>query len=272
MVRNLIVTCGTSQIQLNKFPESSLKTKLDRFTATKLNSPDIVLPDESYLEDGEIVAFVEEVADFISLQWEKRSSLIGARGNIFGAEISTLVAMELQAGSYQWDPATDEIILIASQSKSGLFSAGIISKIVEKGWKISPSRIRIKMVPGLNYDATDPDVAMYQFAVIIGESLRESHPKEEIKNIFVGSGGFKSSLPLLTIYSFLFGIKLVYTFEYSSKLQSLNPRVDMEEESARLFWQSTWQKLKRQKWMGDENTSAYLQYILDYRINVSGNY
>lgn len=271
MNRNLIITCGTSQIKPAKFKDTPVRIKLDHFIAHELNDKDKPLVDEEFLDEKEIAGFAEEISDLILLQWNDRCNLLGEKNNMFGAEISTLVAMEKEGGSYAWDPQTDDFVFIASQSRAGLFTAELNARILEKGWAVDLSRVSTRMVPQLTSDASDPDTAMYNLATIIGGSLKESTPTKEIKNIFVASGGFKSSIPLLTIYSFLFGIKLVYTYEYSATLQSLNPRVNMEDETSKQFWKYTWDKMNQQKWLG-EGGDNYLHQILNYRMKFEGNF
>lgn len=268
MKKNLIITCGTSQIQKYKFSNAVVDDKpalmayLESITSQKW---DETVCDESFLQTDEVITWVEKITQPCLRNWEQRADWVGVKTNILGAEISTLVAMEKEGGDYAWDPETDYFHLIASQSKSGLFAARVAAGIIEKGWKIDPGRIGIRIVEGFNQNSTDPDQAMYNLAAVIKGVLKENEKDDQWQNIFVGSGGFKTSLPLLTVYSFLFGITLVNTYEFSDKLQRLSPRVDMDNAASRKFWNDIWDKLNMKKWMADQ-TSRYLQLIMEFRV------
>lgn len=266
--KNLIVTCGTSQIQKNKYASSAAADKgalleyIDRFVPEKW---DETTCDLDFLDTKEVGEWAEKFAAVCLRGWENRAEWVGVRNNILGAELNTLVAMEKEGGVYAWDPAQTVFHLIASQSKSGLFAARMVKEVLARGWQIDPARISIEMVPGFNQNSSQPDQALYHLANVVARVLKQDRKDDPWENVFVSSGGFKTSLPLLTVYSFLFGITMVNTYEFSTRLQRLSPRIDMDNQQSRRFWSQTWERLNRQKWMADE-TSRYLQFIMDFRV------
>jgi len=261
--RNLLVTCGTSQISPLKFKSDGMDEELKSYITDLKSSLQGSLPLLNDLDQLPVLEKAEHISRVVLKYWDRRHELKGL-SSIFGAEISTLASMEAKGDDFYWNPETDHITLIATQSITGLFAALAVQKIISSGWKVPNDQISIRMVEDLNENPKDLDQAMYNLAYHIGESLKESSVNDKWENRFIASGGFKSIMPCLTLFSFLFGIKLIYTYEFSDVLQALHPRFNHENTEARKFWQKTWQSLTHQEWMST-GTSIYLQYILQYR-------
>lgn len=275
-MNKIILTCGTSQIEslTSGDPKSNLeKSYRDR------GIPGILLDDHKepcdlfYVTnlDRTLVAWMQEVIDELIVITQAELTIIdnfiGQESNKFGAEISTLHQMMNRANGVQWKPKEDRIVLLASQTRKGLFAAILIKEILIQIYEVSGESIDIDFVRKLKEDPkcnTQIEEALDNFArKILHHMDVENNAKTFEDYLLVMSGGFKSVIPCMTMASFFFGIELIYIFESSSKLQSLNPKIDLESRADQDFWKKVWKDLER---LGLQNQASWYQTLLNARL------
>jgi putative CRISPR-associated protein (TIGR02619 family) len=274
---NLIVTCGASQLIKLKYPNTleilGLKDNqpfLD-FTQSLFSPPDMssIVEAEAFLAEEATKWMVDTLAGALFLHWGEHASALGKTDNLFSAEIGTLTAMEGSSEDADWRPLSDRLVLLASETRLGLFSAAVARELVLRGWQVPPDQVMISCVKGLQEKPENSDQALANLANTLINFLQESTKSDPWRNILVMSGGFKSAAPCLTVFSLLFGIELVYIFELSDRLQSLHPRVDLRNDEARKFWKKTWDGMYKQDWAA-QGVSSYLMIALQYRRSKPG--
>jgi len=106
-------------------------------------------------------------------------------------------------------------------------------------------------------------MALGNLAESINQCLRKPEPREPIHNILVATGGLRSTLPCLTVYSLLFGFEMVYLSEESDSLIELRPETT-DDVLARAI---NWNAIGKDPGVG---MSTYLRKILDFH-NEHGN-
>jgi len=249
MAYQIILTCGTSQLREDKLTgkKTSLGLKLDEIGYKDLNlspynSEDINLTLD-WLESNERQWPVAQISDKLEQLINNGGIQLVGKGedNPNGAELSTLMvlfneAQEIQAlepgyfpnyetrflGDPHLQPKNNSFHLICSHTQRGLFAAGIIQKVVtDLGWGTA----EINMVNGLCEDPIDPNLALQHLAEAIISILDNSDLAEgklDMPTLFAITGGFKSSIPCMTLSSIIFNIPMIYLFEDSKKLQILS--------------------------------------------------
>lgn len=227
----MIVTCGTSQIAKEKFSYieklikgsdlGSISESIDKLQ----KSDDDRGIDDEYIKrvigeknqdsgdktDEEINC--DEMVNLLIQCWSIIDSKIGTDFNPFGAEISTLFKMQK---SSVFNPAQDEIVLLYSDTKAGAFSAGVLYKLLLKVWDMSPPKVKYERIPKLKEIPIDVSEAEKN----VEEALFNSR-NDQIENVFVMTGGFKSVIPMLTICAFVNNDDIYYLFEKSRELRKL---------------------------------------------------
>ena len=249
-LNNIFVTCGTSQLAPNKLVAlGSSKGELE----SAIGSPEVCNQ------------FINQLITHMASHWSSRESSLGDMSSCFGAEIHTLTALEKRTGENKWDPKRDQLIILASDTDRGQLAAKIIREVSITLWGVPIKQVEYIVVSGLTENPSDPDSAMGTLANIISEYWQEPDDKITWHNIFAATGGFKSTLPCLTVFSLFYGIELIYLFEQSKHLQKLHPRYNFDSPQSRKFWAGVWEDMARYGWMGEE-VPLYMRIALQGRL------
>jgi hypothetical protein len=104
-------------------------------------------------------------------------------------------------------------------------------------------------------------MALLNFSEILLKFLDKDKESYD-HNSLIMSGGFKSTIPCLTLASFFFGIELLYIFESSNQLQKIHPKIDLSTEEKRSFWNDVWEELLN---IGFKNNASCVRNLLEYR-------
>ena len=224
--RNIIVTCGTSQIGIDKIVDlpglSESRDMSERLSDMHLAPGDM---------EGWTLAEIEhQEPDFNPL----KTALVGIWGtleeavkrveeaNPFGAELSTL---ELMRNRYEdglrrnaFDPREDQLSILWSDTKVGAFCAALLRSLVcdPRGWNMDVQRVHDRRVPGLRERPEKVD----EVDANLIDQLRASLRDDTLSEALVYSGGFKASVPILTIFAiFRRGMTLYARYEESTELR-----------------------------------------------------
>lgn len=193
----------------------------------------------------------------------------GVEGSL-GAELTTLLGWEQQLHNENalhanlYPPLTRaQATILYSHSWSGLLAAIVLKKILKLRWEMDTPEDRFLMIDGMCQRPKNPNAAMENLATAIANTLvgYEENDPEEWENTFIMTSGFKSVIPCMTIFSLLYGVEMIYTFEESDAIQRLHPRHDLNQPKSRAFWQETWKGMRSQHW-ADESANAYLRHAL----------
>ena len=250
--RNLIVTCGISQIFRNKLillnvisgNEEEITSKYQQFNnEIKDINPETPGPGS--------IHWMEEIMTALKVQWGEylKDPKPDHIARYFGSEVSTLIAMLNSPGS-EWDPACDRFVLLASDSTTGLFSAMTLKKILIDLFQVQ-GEVQVKVVNGLNERPSNPKTALNCLAENVNFHLLDSDKSIRWYNVLVATGGFRSVMPCMTIFSLLYGLRLVYLFESSQHLQLLHPRY-RKTPGLKKIWDQAWKELQSSQQQDDE--------------------
>lgn len=226
-VRNLIVTCGTSQLGKEKLLNLIHPEEWDRLVDGEIG-PMIDRdddPDDRFQPGniaGEFAAF-ERIKDSLLGKWGELGDLESLRelNNPFGAELTTMQLMlgddDGNMGRKAFDPKLDHLTILSSETEAGVFCAVLLAAVVcdPRGWGMDPNRIHDRRVPGLKEAVDDPrkvDQAIYA-------QLLEARKTDAHTHAIVYTGGFKATIPALTIAGLVLDMKLYSRFERSPKLR-----------------------------------------------------
>lgn len=227
-LHNFLIPCGTSQIDPEKLRDLQLSisdTDLQEFEK-----------DVQYF--GESSECFEKkhqrVANAIVERLVENKRLLDERTNVvtpFGAEISTLNELSHLPGWREWERTSDTYTIFSSDTGPGYFCAQILRRLL--------IHLDIYAIPGKNVgrvvkverlkdqlnSAEIANSAMIELSRQIRSHLRyiNSGPRNG-RDVFVMSGGYKSIIPCLTMFSLIYGIELVYLFERSPFAQSIYPK------------------------------------------------
>ncbi|WP_322508991.1 hypothetical protein [Anaerolinea sp.] len=236
---NIIVTCGTSQTEKFGNPKllQLLNLNLSASGYTSLESyfgqdPDPIRNGRFEREFREVA---NNVAEIIKEFIEKSQSIeyIGKKNNPLGAEISTLLVYFKQNQNQN----NHTFYILRSDTYSGWFNAEVLGLVLQNlGWA---SQVELVPIENLREQptatGTDPLINLGRELKEILTRITESQTKEP--PLMVISGGFKSILPCLTVYSMIFAVKMVYLFEQSSHLVEINTISEIRDEKRlRKLW------------------------------------
>jgi putative CRISPR-associated protein (TIGR02619 family) len=278
-MNKLIVTCGTSQLEkkvienlaqpvLDSFINLGVDHQLEnelRFFPERIdfNEPDPNLIDPSI--DRWINVAVDTFGRIYGGQLETLGELIGTPENPLGAELTTLHKIKERPSGVQWNPAEDQIILISSNTCRGLSAAIYIARLLTAIYGVPTEKIKIDMVLGLDENPVNVEIALCNFATLLLDHMDVEQKQDRCENyMLVMSGGFKSVIPCMSFVSFLFGIELIYIFEASDKLQSLNPSINLQDDKDRKFWKKVWEDLEKR---GFVNQASCFHVVLSQRLS-----
>ena len=262
MSRNLIVTCGTSQIEKRKlnciikqegreahrklYPLKDYAKKV--LEATSEGISDNYFQQVIGKSEGnptEQAKHCQTLVDALVNQWPNIDKVIGTRYNPFGAEISTLAKMAKQGPRKRdnpsefeepvFNPQQDKIVLLYSDTLPGAFCAGIFYKLLTHSdtWSIPPNHVDAKRIAELREEPRNVMEAEYNLCKALLGARKE---QDEIQNLFVMTGGFKSIVPTLTVYALIYFDDIYYLFERSKELRRLNLPGEVRLESKNRWW------------------------------------
>ena len=241
MARNIIVTCGTSQIEgekldiISKYAERGFCDRAKNIRkAGKEGITDGCFGDfiDETTKDG---SYCKEMADILAAKWDAIDEYIGEEGNPFGAEICTLYKMTQEKPS-AFEPGMDQIAILYSDTEPGAFCAAILYNLLthNNAFRMSLERIKHKRISKLREVPVDVSEAEKN----VREALFRAR-NDEVPNAFVMTGGFKSIIPMLTICAIVNDDPIYYLFERSDELRCLilrNQVEVLEEGRWRSFW------------------------------------
>jgi hypothetical protein len=270
MPNNLIIPCGTSQTMYFKL--QALLTKQDHEELNKYIS-DLqaeAYPDQAWFNDPEAIKFASDFVAVLRPYWDERSQWLGEKNSPFGAEIHTLISLQERDPKPGWFPEYDQAVLLASQTGQGMFASLILKHVLVKLWGMPEANTKLEMIYGLKDRPENVDTVMEELAKRIKDNLIHTPQKEIGKpaahNILVMSGGFKSVIPCLTVFSLIYGLEMVYMFEFSRHLQSLHPIYNYEDPESLKIWRETWNQMAKQGWAGQ--ASSFLRVALNGRMDL----
>ncbi|QRN84304.1 hypothetical protein JR338_06100 [Chloroflexota bacterium] len=265
-MNKFIVTCGTSQIDpsIFKILDKNLAKEYDGwgFEAFFRNHPLEVPPNFLQWVDGSLLKKYQIV---IKGDLDSLDEKIGKGNNPLGAELSTLHLLKNRETGVRWNPKEDRIILISSETGKGQSVASLIKRLLQGVYGLEEGQIDIKVVKDLREKPANSDSTLMNFANNILQSI-DIDNEEEFKKyshyVLAISGGFKSTIPCMTLASFFFGIEMVYVYEDSDGLQSLQPKYDLSTKTKKEFWGQFWKELAAQ---GVQNKPNCMTVLLHKR-------
>ena len=247
MANNLIVTCGTSQIDAERIAgigdlrKRQRKPRLEEASYDRLRQDSAKLVHDGYFDAAENEPEFKQLQVILEDNWAERHALVSRSDNPFGAELSTLIMMEAKQ---RWMPQVDQVTILTSETKPGAWCGAMVQQVLQGQMGVKDAQCRI--VPGLRETPADPNGAVGNLARKLLEHLK---PRQ--KNIIVMTGGFKSVIPCLTIFSLVFGAELIYRFENSDKLQNLQAR--FAEPDDEKVWRKIWKSLDQSDMLAGPN-------------------
>jgi len=251
--RNIIVTCGTSQVEAAKVAyvlRKAREVRLPSWTAAREYLRNLQMTkspaqwDTWWRNDPDACAYSQVFADVLAACWEQIGNLddlIKNERNFFGAEISTLYKM-FQESPPVFNPRRDRLVLLYSDTQIGAFCVSILWRLLihEQAWKMRGEQIAIERVPELREEPTDAQAAERELV----QAILDNH-QEDGCNAFVITGGFKSVIPIITVYALVYGDDLYYLFEKSTQLLKLT--LPAEVHSPNGLWLTLRRQLRRHK-------------------------
>ncbi|MCE7987667.1 MAG: hypothetical protein DYG89_41410 [Caldilinea sp. CFX5] len=170
------------------------------------------------LDERQWVRARSKLAQAVAALWqgtanEKRKRLLS------GAELASLKALHNNGQSKYALQATDQIILLASDTPSGAFCAALLKEVLEQAMIGLPkvASVQVKSIPGLRPDSVETFVAqgLPNAARLLNQYADNA--------LLIGSGGYKGLLPYLGPVAMHLRIPLFYLYEESEELLELRP-------------------------------------------------
>lgn len=240
---NIIVPCGTSQT--DKFIDDVLLGYLGIDLAEVgyaalgnyfQSDPDPILNGQF---PADMAPAAENIAinivNYIQKNAQDLQQIIGTDHNPLGAELSTLLVYF----GYDINQHDHTFHILRSDTYLGWFNAEVLSQVlVQLGWENNNTVQLLKISnlrEQLNPQNIDPLLVLGRtLQHILSELIDAKIPDQPL---MVVSGGFKSILPCLTVYSILFALKMVYLFEKSSSIVEISTITDItDEKKVRDLW------------------------------------
>ncbi len=244
MIHNILITCGTSQIDADKIRDYDLlngipDNRKDGFFDAVRNSE---RKGEDFYQN-----YVDLADELVKNLVEQKARLEAGdvANSPFGAEISTLEMLKHHQGADwpAWNPGQDHYVLLASDTGPGYFCAQVLRRLLidENFWAIPANQVSPPVVvetlidsPSSEEDAKD---ALLQLVDRVKDNLIPGDGSQQtIRNVLVMTGGYKSIIPYLTLFSLFYGIELLYLFERSSFVYSLFPDVSFNGKAWDQWW------------------------------------
>ncbi len=237
--RNIIVTCGTSQLDLARKKFEKLADKLQSDEKTPIAEETVKQIAEATFNDTK--QLFQKEYDFLSETWTQLDKRVwsGSKAerdnNPFGAEVSSLVLMlkewEPHLSRYGFDPQADRLTVLYSDTLTGAFCAALLCRLASEKWEmgqvdwafkpkpVSPPaiqqlgapRIRAIRVEGLSEEVADPQSVDNVFTDRIQDAMR---PRSDVgADAIVYTGGFKFMIPIVTAFAIAHDVDLYYRYE-----------------------------------------------------------
>ncbi len=231
--RNIIVTCGTSQLELVDLNSKSLEDKLQRLDEKTQIAEDTLKQIAEGTFGGTVELFQREYGRLSGIwtQLDKRvwsGSKTERDNNPFGAEVSSLVLMRKEwdqdLGRYGFDPQADRLTVLYSDTLTGAFCAALLCRLASEKWEVGPvdwafnpnlqtasQRIRAIRVEGLSEEVANPRAVDDVFIDRIQDAME---PRSDVgDDAIVYTGGFKFMIPIVTAFAMAHGVNLYYRYE-----------------------------------------------------------
>jgi hypothetical protein len=276
MPANLIVTCGTSQIELEKIDlinKKSLLNKRLKYSDFDRSEGKVSKTDfDNYRQNNPAV---ETICAALKSSWPPlRSPSDKPKDNPFGAELSTLALMK---AANVWSSEEDSISLIASDTRAGVICAAIIARFLEQAVGVRADQTIPVCGSNTRPPAKSKQTGLICFSIAAGVKETTDSPgdaqrslaqcavnalDEHGHNRLVITGGFKSMLPAMTVTAFVFGLRLFYLFEDARQLTELNLSYNLQQDDVKRFWKDTWLNMKKKGFASD---SPLMQELLEGR-------
>ena len=257
-----IIPCGTSQIEPEKIRALGLSNPDEAQDLLDDVKYSTLVPEEFYRKHRRM--FHEIITKLIERSSELRDRPMA--DSIFGGEISTLQELKHHEGWHLWNPSQDSYVILSSDTGSGYFCAQILKKLLihPDFWNIPEERVinspeiidRLKDSPPSELATAE---ALKNLVSAIHNNMVPVHAKAEERNVLLMTGGYKSIIPSLTLFSVFYGFELVYLFEKSAFVHSLFPDIAFSDEEWKQ-WRAAGQNLLKKN---QEN--EYLRLILEKR-------
>lgn len=294
--RRFLIPCGTSQIDPAKLLWLVEEAGLDRWETEEMFLPwaRVTREPERYpnhpayrISRMDFYDRFKDFADQIVFMLQDKHHRMGdwrTWENPFGAEQTTLYSLRNLSGFENWNPADDEYVLLASDTPTGYFCAALLAKALQNPegyWRIPARNLltyRLMENAVLTQHESNPPVTVIpqlleqpgdqrqtneaiKSAIRMVGKVRDELQRENARQlVFLITGGFKSLIPSLTMFSFFFGIEMIYLFETSRYPVRFAPQVDFPAGTPKGdAWQQVTSELKRQNAQVD-----YLKEILDF--------
>ncbi len=174
-MQTIIMTVGTS---LRTNPDFDLKPEDKRPWAGKR------VPDTQQA--------IENVDQAIA--WMGKTDL-----ELISAETNTLLRLDLTPD--------DEIILLHSETTSGLECAEVTKKFLEV--KLGQNNVRLKQIPGINYELDESGSTLEKMADLLKQLIKEA--KGDVT--LAATGGFKAQTMIMAIVGNSSGVPVCYVHE-----------------------------------------------------------
>lgn len=261
MYLNLIVPCGISQLTnvSDKVAHNKWKPFLEKLRSSHRDTA------KTAYESDEAVMLKKDLLEKINL-----SKMDNNQDGLLGGELSTLLALQTRTSPRTWKPMRDFITLFVTETYAGNFAADILKNALITYWGVpsNENHLSIKSVSGWqpNLSKTNAEAALGNLATDINVALRESKTEDPIYNVLVATGGMRSTLPCLTIYSLLYGFELVCLSEESTDLLELRPAQEGSEKKI------PWDKVLIQRGRGGSMLQSYIRKAFDFYTIKKGIY
>lgn len=265
----LIIPCGISQLSFVKFKEP-LKELWEDYKSFEL-----ILKDKQHpaplLEEQlrQATRFVEHFRP----KWSLRREALASENSPYGAEIHTLISLESRLPTPAWAPEQARAVLLASDTRLGVFAALILKEVLVNLWHMPSDQVSIEIIGDLSEKPNNVETAMENLATAIVKHIKTTPQSQsrnpEWHNILVMSGGFKSVIPCLTTFSLIYGLEMAYMYEMADIPQALHPRYNYEDQEALKFWRKVWKQMQKQGWMSNQ-AGSYLRIALEGRMRIDG--
>jgi hypothetical protein len=238
--------------------------RIRKNSSTDTNSPQFLRDKDAWIKPiGNLLA--DKISPLCEERYASLEKKIRNETNPFGAEISLLTIYEKDVKTI--DPALDEFYLITSRTQAGVFAAELLQYLLIYKWGIKTT-VHIEEICHLS-DAPGSEEtvnqAMEQLAQKIKNIIKASlhNNKSDYGHIFMISGGFKSIIPCLTLFSLFFGIKMYYVFEKSIILQALHPSLRLGDPAIAKQWRQIIDQMQSIQFM--EQAAPYFKEAFKFR-------
>lgn len=121
---------------------------------------------------------------------------------------------------------TDRVVLLASDTAQGRVCADMVKEVILKAYALGTAqveRIRVKDLQVHDSRKLREHGLMSLVKVLIDDYLANINVRDSYEIILNATGGFKGTVPFLTILGMLYGKRTVYTFEFADELITLPP-------------------------------------------------